>query len=148
MYSREEASKIRQEFWTSFGRYMQPVPSASGEKVNWLNYKTGVKGIQFRKDAGQKLANISIEIRGDEPLRKKYFDLFKMNPALFGGDWEWHEQGIDEYGRPFSYIIAEKNGHNIFDKEQWPELISFFKEKMILLDTFWAENKDIFEMLA
>ena len=42
MYSKQELSRIREEFWTSFGRYMQPILSADGEKVNWVNYKTGM----------------------------------------------------------------------------------------------------------
>ena len=148
MYSREEAAKIKQEFWTAFGKYMQPVPCATGEKINWVNYKTGIKGIQIRKNAEQKQAFIAIEIRTDEALRKKYFEVFKMNKELFSNDWDWYSDGIDEHGRKFSYIIAEKNGFNIFNKENWPELISFFKEKMIMLDSFWAEQKDIFEMLG
>ena len=148
MYSREEASKIKHEFWTAFGKYMQPVPSATGEKVNWVNYKTGIKTVQFRKNAEQKLAFISVEIRADEALRKKYFDVFQMNKAAFGEDWEWQENGIDEHGKIFSYITSEKNGLNIFNKENWPELITFFKQKMIMLDAFWAEQKDIIEMLS
>lgn len=45
MYSKAEKSKIRKDFWTAFGQYMKPVPSAEGTKVNWPNYKTGVKQI-------------------------------------------------------------------------------------------------------
>ena len=54
MYSKHEASQLRQEFWTPFGRYMQPVLSSEGERVNWINYKTGAKHIYFRMDAGTK----------------------------------------------------------------------------------------------
>lgn len=77
MYSKEEAANLRHEFWIAYGRYMQPVPSASGEAVNWLNYKTGVKGIQFRKDAVQKYAWVAVEIRGDKILRIKSLPILK-----------------------------------------------------------------------
>ena len=50
MFSRQEASQLRKEFWTAFGTYMKPVPSAEGEKVNWLNYKTGEKDVFFKMD--------------------------------------------------------------------------------------------------
>lgn len=61
MYSKQEASKLKQQFWTSFGLYMQPVPSANGEKVNWINYKTGIRHVSFRMNAGDH-ADISIEL--------------------------------------------------------------------------------------
>ena len=61
MYSKEEASKLRQQFWITFGKYLKPIPSAEGLTINWVNYKTGVKNIFFKMDAGQKEATISIK---------------------------------------------------------------------------------------
>jgi hypothetical protein len=43
MYSKDQASQLKQEFWTAFGQYMGPVLSAEGLRTNWINYKTGVK---------------------------------------------------------------------------------------------------------
>ena len=54
MYSKSEASQLKQEFWTSFGQYMSPVLSAEGEKLNWINYKTGEKDIFFKMKANNK----------------------------------------------------------------------------------------------
>ena len=48
MYTKHEISKTRQEFWTTFGQYIKPVPNADGTKTNWKNYKTGVKHMYFR----------------------------------------------------------------------------------------------------
>ncbi|MFA6277828.1 MAG: DUF4268 domain-containing protein, partial [Pedobacter sp.] len=62
MYSKEEASKTRQQFWITFGKYMKPILSAEGLPINWINYKTGIKNIYFRMDAEQHKAIISIEI--------------------------------------------------------------------------------------
>ena len=67
MYTREQASSIRQEFWTRFGRYMAPVLSAEGEKINWINYKTGIRQLNFRMDATQEFAHIGIEINHRDP---------------------------------------------------------------------------------
>ena len=39
MYSKEEAAKLRQEFWISFGKSFPH---------KWILYKTKVKSIQFR----------------------------------------------------------------------------------------------------
>ncbi|RZK28608.1 MAG: DUF4268 domain-containing protein, partial [Hymenobacter sp.] len=45
MYSKAEATQLRQAFWTTFGQYMAPVPSAEGWPTNWINYKTGLKHV-------------------------------------------------------------------------------------------------------
>ena len=36
--------------------------SASGEEVNWINYKTGIKELYFKTDVDNKSARIAIEI--------------------------------------------------------------------------------------
>ena len=77
MYSKAEASLITQKFWTSFGIYMSPVPSATLEKVNWVNYKTGIKGISFKMDAGKNSAAVMVEIfLKDTMLQHQYFETF------------------------------------------------------------------------
>ena len=63
MYSKREASLLRKNFWTQFGQYMRPLRGATGEPVNWLNYKTGARHIYFRLDAGVNQATIAIELR-------------------------------------------------------------------------------------
>ena len=37
MFSKQEYSQLKKEFWTAFGLYMKPVPFAEGEKNNWIN---------------------------------------------------------------------------------------------------------------
>jgi len=76
MYSKQQASQLRQEFWTAFGKYMQPVRSSDGEKVNWINYKTGAKHIFFRMHAAHGAA-ISIELtHGAAETRLAHFQKF------------------------------------------------------------------------
>jgi hypothetical protein len=35
-----------------------------------------------------------------------------------------------------------------YDKEQWPEIIAWYKEKLIGLDVFWDTTGDIVKGLA
>ena len=71
MYSRQQAAQLRQEFWTAFGQYMAPVLSSEGERVNWVNYKTGEKNIAFRMEAGKHKNWIGMEFSHKDPgLRK------------------------------------------------------------------------------
>ncbi len=84
MYSKDEASKLREQFWLTFGKYMKPIPSANGFPINWVNYKTGVKNVFFRLNADQKSATISIDItHADEETRLIYFEQFNAVKLFF-----------------------------------------------------------------
>lgn len=153
MYSKEEASKIRQQFWIAFGKYMKPIPSAEGLIINWVNYKTGVKNIFFRMNAEQKLATISIDItHQDIEIRAFYFEHFKAVKLLFNDvvneEWDWKPYLLNEYGVPFAQISMSLRDTSIFHQKNWPEIISFFKPRIIALDQFWVDVKPIFEDLA
>ena len=150
MYSKQEAAKIRQQFWITFGKYMKPVLSAEGLPVNWINYKTGVKHIRFRMDATQQEAHIAIElIHPDEGERALCFAQLKALQSLFmtiaGPGWDWLPDAVNEYEMPFSRIASSISGFSIYDQDKWPELISFLKPRIIALDHFWTEVKPAFE---
>ena len=152
MYSRQEASQLRQEFWTSFGQYMSPVLSAEGEKINWINYKTGEKDIYFKMQADNKKAFIGIELtHRDAGIQHLYFEQFtelkKILEDSMGEEWTWQLHIADENGRLVSRIYTEQNQVSILKKEDWPALISFFKPRMIALDEFWSMVKYGFEAL-
>jgi Domain of unknown function (DUF4268) len=151
MFTREEASRIKQEFWTVFGKYMNPVPSADGLKVNWINYRTTIKDVYFRLDAGQKSAAISISIEhGDTVLQEIYFQKFLELKTLFrktlGEPWKW-QLHVTVDGKVISRIYKQLPGVSVLNKDQWPDLISFFKPRMIALDAFWENAKYSFEGL-
>ena len=152
MYSRHEASQLRQEFWTSFGLYMSPIVSAEGEKLNWINYKTGEKNIAFRMNADNKKAIIAIELtHKDADIQQIYFEQFLQFKNLFDAavkeEWIWQLHAHDEQGKIVSRIYKEQDGLSIFQKQDWPGLISFFKPRMIALDEFWSSVKYAFESL-
>jgi Domain of unknown function (DUF4268) len=63
MYTKQEISRHKQAFWTAFGQYMKPVLSADGEKISWLNYKTGNRYIHFKMDADSRQARIAVLIQ-------------------------------------------------------------------------------------
>jgi hypothetical protein len=151
MYTKEQASQLKQVFWTAFGQYMGPVLSAEGLRTNWINYKTGVKHIFFRMQADNKTASIAIEIaHPDKELQQLFFEQFAtyktMLHSTLGEDWQWQLLTTDEYGKTISRIYTELSPVSIFQKEDWPKLISFFKPRIIALDTFWSDSKAAFEV--
>ncbi|KQM63868.1 hypothetical protein ASE74_11900 [Pedobacter sp. Leaf216] len=153
MYSKEESARLRQQFWISFGQYMKPVPSASGSTVNWTNYKTGVKNIFFKMDVDNKKAFISIQLsHSDADIRHLIFEQFEEFKLLFtntvGEEWDWIRDADDDFGKTVSQISISITGVSIFNQQHWPQLISFFKPRMIALDEFWDNVKPVFEDLV
>ncbi|MDO6388814.1 DUF4268 domain-containing protein [Pontibacter sp. BT731] len=152
MYTREQASKLRQAFWTAFGQYMAPVLSAEGMPTNWINYKTGLKNVYFRMRADKKLASIAIEMtQPDLEIQQMFFEQFGAMKELLhstvGEEWTWELHTTDEYGKEVSRIYIELKGVNVFNQDDWPALISFFKPRMIALDAFWSDAKYSFDEL-
>lgn len=153
MYTKEQASKVRQEFWTKFGRYMQPVVSSEGTKVNWVNYKTGIPHLYFRMNATKDSATIAIDIMHKEPAfaEKIYQQFLLLKPMLeehTQEEWEWHAFCENEHGLSLSRIVKEETPLNVFKESDWPLIISFLKPRMMALDAFWNEYKMVFEMIA
>lgn len=152
MYSKAEVSQLRQAFWTTFGQYMAPVPSAEGLPTNWINYKTGLKQVYFRLAADGRQASIAIELtQPDAELRALFFEQFEALKNLLhetlGEPWQWEAQAVDANGQPLSRIYQELKPVNLFSRDDWPQLISFFKPRLIALDAFWTDAQYSFDDL-
>ncbi|KAA9338552.1 DUF4268 domain-containing protein [Hymenobacter busanensis] len=152
MYSKTEVAQLRQAFWTTFGQYMQPVPSAEGLPTNWVNYKTGLKHVYFRLHADGKRAHVAIDItHRDAGVRELFFEQFReVRPMLeeaTGEAWTWEAETQDENGQPIARISQELAPVNLFNRDDWPRLISFFKPRIIALDEFWSMGQYAFEAL-
>jgi len=152
MYSKDQASQLRQTFWTTFGQYIAPQPSAEGLKINWINYKTGIKHVNFRMQAENRSASIAIELsHPDAGIQELFFEQFKELRLVLADalqeDWEWDLHTHDEYGKTVSRIYKQIDGVSIFNRNDWPELIRFFKPRIIALDEFWDTAKYSFDAL-
>lgn len=150
MYSKQHASKLRQEFWTAFGKYMALHLSSEGERINWSNYKTGVKGIHFKMDVNQQQVMIGIWISEGPHREIFYHQIHQFKNVLegfTGESWVWKHQQKNEDGKLFSSIEMSLTPVNIFNKEDWPAIISFLKPRIIALDAFWNEVKPAFDLM-
>ena len=151
MYSKEQVSQLKQAFWTAFGQYISPHPSAEGHKINWINYKTGIKHLHFRMHADGRSAFIAIEMaHPDMAIQELMFEQFKEFRVILAEylqeEWEWEIHLADENGKTVSGIYKRLNDVSIFKQEDWPALISFFKPRMIALDEFWNDAKYTFDV--
>ena len=151
MYSRDQASQIKQAFWTAFGQYIAPHPSADGLKINWINYKTGIKHLGFKMQADNRSAFIAIEIaHPDTGIQELVFEQFKELKAVLNSsieeEWEWQLLTTDENNKIVSRIIKTLPNVSVFNQKDWPALISFFKPRIIALDDFWSTANYSFDI--
>ncbi len=131
---------------------MAPLPSADGERVNWVAYKTGEKGVSFRMEADSRQAFMGLELaHPDESVRDLHFlQLQELRPLLerhTGESWNWLPQARDANDRPVARVGLTLPGVSVFKQEDWPALIQFFKPRLLALDAFWSEARYAFEAL-
>ena len=152
MFGKEEARQLKKDFWVAFGVMMKPHLSAEGLRTNWINYKTGVKDIRFKTNASNKEVYVGIQLtHSDDGIRELYWEQFEEFKTLFHSvleeKWHWDSMKFDEFGKPYSDIYTRQKG-NVFDKNQWPEMFQFLKSRLLKLDEFWCDAKDVFKSLS
>lgn len=153
MYSKEEASQIKKKFWTTFGQYMAHNLSSEGLKVNWINYRTGLKDVYFRMDIVKKETYIGIEIHHlDEGIRELFFEQFlelkTYLHSILEEEWVWDSNYTSDHNdKTISRIYTTLSGYTLFNEDHWPNLISFLKSRMVKLDEFWSDARYSFEAL-
>ena len=151
LYSKDQTSQLKQAFWTSFGQYIAPQLSAEGLKINWINYKTGIKHLFFKMQADGRNAFIAIEIaHPDLDIQELMFEQLKTYKKILENileeEWLWKLHVSDENGKTVSRVYQKIDGVSVFRKEDWPALISFFKPRMIALDEFWSDAQYSFDL--
>jgi hypothetical protein len=103
-------------------------------------------------DAGKKSAVISISIEHLDPdIQELYFEQLREFRKILHGmlqeEWEWQLRVRGDDGKVISRIYKEISNVSVFNKDDWPELISFFKPRIIALDSFWEDARYSFEGL-
>ena len=100
-------------------------------------------------DADQHSAVIYIAIQDPDPeIQELYFEQFlalkELLHTTLQEEWQWQLR-VSVDGRIITRIYKEMSGVSVFNRAQWPELISFFKQRIIGLDSFWDHAKYSFE---
>lgn len=152
MFTKEEASALKKEFWTGLAEQLDKIRSASGKRINWVNYKTGSRDIYFRMSADKKKAVISIDLgHEDIGIQELFYEQFlefkNYLHNILGEEWDWQLHTYDDIGRTVSRISKTLEGVNVFNKKDWGKLYDFLKPRIIALDEFWFDAKDNFDAL-
>lgn len=138
MFSREESKKIRQEFWTGFGKEYPH---------KWLLYNTKIKELQLKFTFNRKFALVSLDIIDDDELiREYYFEKLEslknilqteyLPEIIFAKNYELPE------GKVISRIYVELPDVSIHKEKDWPVVKEFLSINMILLEDFFKEFSD------
>jgi hypothetical protein len=64
MFSKEEATQLRKEFWTSFGKSFPR---------KWLLYNTKIKGFTFKFVADKKKAMVCLDIENTDEIASELY---------------------------------------------------------------------------
>ena len=123
MFSKEESARMRQEFWTSFGKSFPR---------KWILYNTKIKGFSFKFHFDTKKAMVLVVIEGNLEHRIRYFEKMQSLENLLMDYWEdavFSDSFELENGKEISCVFVEKYGVSIHNKSTWQETMNSFTKK-------------------
>lgn len=136
MFSKEESAKLREEFWTSFGKSFPK---------KWILYNTKIKDVSFKFHFDTKKAMVSMDIECVEEKRQFYYDKMlslrsileeTLPEIIFDADFQL------ENGKNISKIYLQKDKVCIHNKQTWQETMLFLYDNMLKFEVFWLEYED------
>ena len=141
MFSREEAKRVREEFWTNFGKEYPR---------KWVLYDTKIKDIQLKFTFTTEVAGVSLDITSaDEIIREYYYEKMLslknilLTKYLPDAKYEAHYD-LPE-GKTISRVFVEIKHVNIYRKTDWPLVEEFLYDRMDLFESFFLEYRDVID---
>lgn len=128
----KERHHIRIAFWERMIERVKPVSSLynniSPTKDHWLSAGSGMSGVRYTTVISKKYVRIELAIaRGDQEENKDIFDqMLKRKQeieSVFGYELTWERLTAKKMSR----IKYEKTGFNVFEKDDWEEMLGFFE---------------------
>ena len=141
MFSREEAKRVREEFWTNFGKEYPR---------KWILYDTKIKDIQLKFTFTNEVAGVSLDITSaDEIIREYYYEkMIALKNILlteYLPDAEYEAQYDLPEGKTIARVYVEIKRVNIYRKTDWPMVREFLYDRMDLLESFFLEYRDVID---
>ena len=138
MFSKEEAQRIKREFWVTF---------AEEYPRKWILYNTKIKDVAFKFYIDNKKAQVLLEIEPkDEKNRIIYYEKIESLKTILLEDYlpdaVFERNLYLENGKAVSRIWVEKLNVSSNNKSTWQEVFDFFNEKMDAFERFFYEYED------
>ncbi|MDY8138961.1 DUF4268 domain-containing protein [Aquimarina sp. 2201CG5-10] len=141
MFSKEESKKIRQEFWTSFGKEYPK---------KWLLYNTKIKDVTLKFTFTTKKAQVSIDVEPvDELIRAYYYEKLTSLKNILKSEY-LNDIIFDEFyeldnGKIISRVFVEIGDVSIHNRNTWESTMLFLSKNMTQLEDFFIEYKDFID---
>lgn len=135
MYSKEEAQKLKKEFWVAF---------AEKHPRKWILYDTKIKDFSFKFFVDNKKAQVFIDIesRNDEK-RFAYYEKLEALKNILEENYVkflvFEKNYTLESGKTICRIWVEKKDVGFTNRNNWEAIFDFFFEKMNALELFYLE---------
>lgn len=138
MYTKEEAQRLKREFWIAF---------AEKYPRKWILYDTKIKDFSFKFYVDNKKAQVLIDIEmRDAEKRKSYFEKLESLKTIleeeYIQDLVFENKYTLESEKTISRIWVEKLQVSVSNRAYWDEIFDFFNEKMDKLERFYLEYED------
>lgn len=139
MFSREESARIRQEFWTSFGKSFPR---------KWILYNTKIKGFSFKFDADRKKAMVCLDLEHpDQVANELLYDQMLSLKAILTNEFLSEIIYDDHYelenGKVIKRIyVNHEQKFSIHNKNTWRDCYEFFVDTMTQFELFFYEYED------
>lgn len=139
MFSKEQSTLLRKEFWTSFGKSFPR---------KWILYNTKIKGLSFKFVADRKKAMVVLDLEhpdkiANELLFEQLLSLknilerdYKLN-VLFDGEYE-----LDSGKKIHRIYQLHQSKFSIYNKQTWKECYLFYLKSMSKFESFFEDYKD------
>lgn len=150
MFSKEEAKKMREEFWDSFRQVYARRRTRKKLPENWMLSQTGIKALNLKFHVDREVAQVGIDLetRNMEKRIELYEKLEAVKRRLeeaMGGPMQWELEYIRENGKSVSRIYLQLENVDIYNRETWARAHQFMYENMMKLETFYREYRDYFK---
>ncbi len=149
MYSKEEAKKLRVDFWEMFGKRCEVHPELKFRKKKWILHRTKIKDVALRFDINRTDAKVILELGSrSEKLRFKAYEFLERYKALLENDfengliWEFYHEREDS-GKEICRIYVQLPNVDLHRQNQWPDIFNFYIENMLKLENNFLEIRDL-----
>lgn len=147
MFSKEEAKKLREEFWDQFKHMAASRRVRKKLPGNWMLDKTGIKALNLRFHVDRKVAQVGIDLETRNmdkriELYEKLESLRKLLEEAMESPLVWELEYIRENGKSVSRIYLQIEGVDIYKRDTWTEAHKFMYTNMIKLEEFFQEYRD------
>ena len=144
MFNREEKKEINTKFWAGFKTYCYN----KRIKRRWLMSRISIKSTQLKFYADHEKALVLFQIDNkSEEKRKEIYSYFYAFRKLWdkeaGEGLVWAENYDEIEQKTLSAIYFELKGVNMYKKEDYEKIYSFFASKMVILEDIYLEYKDV-----